>query len=414
MTEMLDKVSHTVTLDSGKCKGCIACMKRCPTEAIRVRNGKARVMNEKCIGCGECVRVCHHRAKRAVYDPLSVIGKFKYKIALPPPSLFGQFNNLDNMGIVLSALKRIGFDAVFEVARANELVSDATRQIVKTEKPHIPIISTACPAILQLIALKYHGVMGNLATLQDPVDIAARLAREEAIASGVPAEDIGVFYISPCPAKVSTLKAGLGLKTPVVDGVLAASDIYFKLLPEMKNCEDTDEVAKTGILGLSWASSGGEAVGSLMEKYVAADGIENCMNVLRELEHNTLGHVEFIELNACTGGCVGGVLNIENPFVARSKIRSLRKYLPISKNNMEGFKKNVAYFKREVPITQNMGLQLDGDFTTAIRKMHLINQVYSTLPGLDCGMCGAPSCRALSEDIANGIADHSDCINMGR
>ena len=101
---------HSVTLDESKCVGCTNCIKRCPTEAIRVRSGKAVIMSERCIDCGECIRICPHHAKRAKHDHLSMLEKFTYKIALPAPSLYGQFNNLDDQDYVLSGLKKLGFD----------------------------------------------------------------------------------------------------------------------------------------------------------------------------------------------------------------------------------------------------------------------------------------------------------------
>ena len=126
----MERFFHSVTLDSDRCMGCTNCIKRCPTEAIRVREGKACIISERCIDCGECIRVCPHHAKRAQYDPLSVIHAFDYKIALPAPTLYGQFNNLDDIDIVLTGLKRLGFDDVFEVSRAAELISEATRRLM--------------------------------------------------------------------------------------------------------------------------------------------------------------------------------------------------------------------------------------------------------------------------------------------
>ncbi len=82
---------HSVRLDKDKCKGCTNCIKHCPTEAIRVRGGKAQIIPERCIDCGECIRVCPYHAKIAFTDPFSDIGRFKHKIALPAPSLYGQF-----------------------------------------------------------------------------------------------------------------------------------------------------------------------------------------------------------------------------------------------------------------------------------------------------------------------------------
>ena len=121
---------HSVTLNEEKCVGCTNCIKRCPTEAIRVRGGKAVIASERCIDCGECIRICPHHAKRARHSHLSQLSDFTYTIALPAPSLYGQFNNLDDIDYVLTGLKEMGFDDVFEVSRAAELVSEATRKLM--------------------------------------------------------------------------------------------------------------------------------------------------------------------------------------------------------------------------------------------------------------------------------------------
>ena len=109
---MNEKRFHSVRLDKDKCKACTNCLKRCPTEAIRVRGGSAHIINERCIDCGECIRVCDYHAKVAVTDPLEIIEGWKYKIALPAPSLYGQFKTLQNISQLLSALKELGFDDV--------------------------------------------------------------------------------------------------------------------------------------------------------------------------------------------------------------------------------------------------------------------------------------------------------------
>ena len=85
---------HSVHLDKEKCRGCTNCIKRCPTEAIRVRKSKAQITNERCIDCGECLRVCPYHAKTAISDSLDMMNNFKYKVVLPAPSLYGQFEKI--------------------------------------------------------------------------------------------------------------------------------------------------------------------------------------------------------------------------------------------------------------------------------------------------------------------------------
>lgn len=109
---------HSVSLDVEKCKGCTACLKRCPTEAIRIRDGRAVINADLCIDCGECIRVCPYKAKRATFDLLDDIPKEKkLRIALPPPSFYGQFDKIDDVDYILDGLLRCGFDEVFEIAR---------------------------------------------------------------------------------------------------------------------------------------------------------------------------------------------------------------------------------------------------------------------------------------------------------
>ena len=68
---------------------------------------------------------------------------------------------------------------------------------------------------------------------------------------------------------------------------------------------------RQGRIGIGWAESGGEAAGLIStERYLAADGIENVIKVLEDLEDEKLGELEFVELAACAGGCVGGVLTV--------------------------------------------------------------------------------------------------------
>ena len=400
----MDKNLHTVILDPEKCKGCVTCMKRCPTEAIRVRNGKASVLYDRCIGCGECVRLCPHHAKLASYDPFDAIDRFRYRIAIPAPSLYGQFNNLNDVDYVLNGLLAIGFDDVFEAGRAAELVSEATKLLLDRGTLKRPVISTACPAVLELILTRFHNLKDNLLRLLAPVDVAAKLARERALRKGIPAEDIGIFFISPCPAKVAALKSTDG-RPPLVDGVLAVSEVYKKLVPVMNGLEKKDlkPLSKMGSMGLAWAASGGEAVSVFRDKYMAADGIENVMHVLNALEDSSLPDIDFIELSACTSGCVGGVLNLENPFVARARLRALRRKMPQKSNSLLDEGKPLEFYLWDSEPGVSDSLRLGEDRISAMGKLIAIENKLKELPLADCGLCGAPSCRAFAEDMANGL-----------
>lgn len=405
----MDKFFHSVTLDDDKCKGCTNCIKKCPTEAIRVRNGKAHIISARCIDCSVCVKVCPHRAKKALSDPLDIIQGFAYKIALPAPALYGQFNNLDDIDIVLTGLKSLGFDDVFEVSRAAEIISDATRHLMSEGNLPRPVISSACPAVVRLIRVRFPDLCDHVIPLVAPMEAAAQMAKQEAMEkTGLPKEKIGVFFITPCTAKVTDIKMPLGIEKSSVDGAIAVSQIYPALASAMNKVEEPEALSRSGIIGVGWAGIGGEAAALLNEKHLAADGVENVIDVLEQLEDERLSELDFIELNACPGGCVGGIFNVENPYVARARIQRLRKYLPVSCNHLDGDVPQSMLWTSELEFAPVM--KLADNIAEAMELMQKVDELEKTLPGLDCGSCGAPSCRALAEDVVRGGARVSDCI----
>ncbi|MBE6824819.1 MAG: 4Fe-4S dicluster domain-containing protein [Ruminococcaceae bacterium] len=408
----MQKYFHSVELEADKCCGCTNCLKRCPTEAIRVHDGKATILSERCIDCGECIRICPHRAKKAHSSQIEEIENFKIKVAVPAPALFGQFSNLDDIDIVLNGLRAIGFDFIFEVSRAAELVSEVTRKMIRDGKlNNKPIISSACPAVVRLIKIRFPDLCDNVMPLLAPMEVAARLAREEVKKqTGLSDDDIGVFFITPCAAKVTAINSPTTGEKSACNGAIAISKIYPQLTQAMEKLNVLEPIANSGLIGVGWATSGGESAAMLGDKYLAADGIENVIRVLEGLEDDKIRDVDFVELNACSGGCVGGILNVENPYVAQARIQNLRKYLPVSLNHLSSEDLEDFLWKGELEYDGD-GFKLDEDIFKAMDKMEQMEKICATLPGLDCGSCGAPTCRAMAEDIVKGQAKETDCIH---
>ena len=410
----MNNYEHSVYLDPEKCNGCTTCLKHCPTEAIRIRDHKAVINQERCIDCGECIRVCPNKAKKATCQKLEAMDRFKWKIALPAPTLYGQFDNLDDIESVLDGLLQLGFDDVFEVAAAAELVSAYTRLYLKGDKVKKPAISSACPVILRLIGLRFPSLIENIIHLMPPMEVAASLARKRALSKHpeLKPEEIGVCFISPCPAKASYVRNGFAGYKSQVDVVVPINDLYFMLINKMKRPTGDSQICHSGMIGIGWATSGGESSALFNDKYLAADGIDNVIRVLDQIENGNIQNLEFIELNACTSGCVGGVLTVQNPFIARARLQTIRRYLPVSRNQLSADEQrsipDYCLFD-ELPEYRPIS-RLSDNIVESLRLMSEIQELKKELPGIDCGSCGAPNCRAFAEDVVTTGKNRLGCV----
>lgn len=413
---------HSVRLIEEKCKGCVNCIKHCPTEAIRVRDGKAQIHEIKCVDCGECIRHCPNQAKTAVADTLDKLSQFRYTIALPAPALYGQFPGGVTPERVLAGLLNLGFDDVYEVAYAAEMVSGRIREVLADPLRPKPLLSSSCPVILRLIQVRFPEFIDNIVPVVSPMRMAACMARKEkAEETGIPGSEIGVFFISPCPGKVSDILDPVGFLRPYIDGAIPIAEVYPKLHNFVYSAS-SDEVGrmlrKSSGIGIGWGRCGGEIIAIGAKRHISVDGIHHVIQILEEMSHGRLLDMDYIEMLACVGGCVGGVLTVDNPFITRRRVRDLavpnanlasdEQVAQRQANLLENVDRSLL--NMETRIEPRPTLPLAPDMSVAIQKLEQLEVILETLPGLDCGSCGAPNCRALAEDIVRGLANNTDCI----
>ncbi len=414
---------HSVKLDVDKCKGCTNCIKHCPTEAIRVHNGKATIMEERCIDCGECIRSCPNHAKYAHTATLEKLREYKYNIAMPAPSFFGQFKENEKIEDILQAFLHIGFDEVFEVALAAEVVAFIVHRQLMEPGIKKPVFSSACPAVLRLMQIKFPGLLDQITHVLSPMEVAARIAKEEAVKkTGIAYDDIGAIFISPCPAKATEMKQPITTKHSAVDAVIGANIIYKDIIRNLGKGSSKDDsfngkgtdLHKATKRGMSWGYLTGESKSIELGTTLAVSGIHNVISLLEEIERGELQDVDFIELQACNAGCVGGPLNIQNSFVGRVHLKDLiTRYgsgIPYyDDSTLLGIYEQKKFESTE-RVVQRPIMILDEDVSKALIKMERLDKLTEALPGLDCGACGSPTCRALAEDIIRGIAFETDCV----
>ena len=404
--------THSVTIDKEKCIGCTDCIKRCPTEAIRVRGSKAEIIEERCIDCGNCIRICRNGAKKAVMDELEIINQYTYRVALPAPSLYAQFSSAKDINQILEALYPIGFTDCFEVAFAAEMITQRTYEYLE-RATHLPVISSSCPAIVRLIQRRFPSLLPHLLPLMSPMELAARYVKRQYVERGIKEEEVGVFFISPCPAKATEIHRPKGFTKSYVDGVLSMQSLYRKIKVNLQTYTGEKVHRKSSYIGLKWPTRTGSLSGQYIQNHIAVDGMENVIEILEKVEDGTLRNVNYIEALACTGGCLGGVLTVENAFVSCNTLKKwideesteqIKKY----PEEWRALKEEACYFEKI--ITPRPVFTLDNDMEKAIAKMEEIEELYSLLPQIDCGACGAPTCRCFAEDVVKQKANVEECV----
>ncbi len=196
---MADEI-HSVRVEAERCRGRMACLRACPTEAIRVRRGRAMILEDRCIDCGECVRACPNGAIQPLTGSFTDFARFRYTIALPSPALYGQFRREILPAAILRALRRIGFDDACDLAWAGEAVSVAIDEYLAEYRGPLPLISPFCPAVVRLVQARFPAPVDQLIPMDSPMEIAAREVKSRrAQELGLRMEEIGVIYVTPCP-----------------------------------------------------------------------------------------------------------------------------------------------------------------------------------------------------------------------
>jgi len=418
---------HALKFRKDVCIGCSHCMNVCPTHAIRIRDGKAHLLDNYCVDCGRCYRACPVGAIIVEQDDLSHIFRYKNRVAIIPSVLMGQFPSSVTITQVTSVLMELGFTHVYEVEHGVEVLKEQMADYIRQEADTRPLISTFCPAIVRLIQVRFPNLTHNLILLKSPLDVAASYYNEKLIDEGNKEEDIGIFYITPCAAKIAAVKSPVGQVNSPITGVINMDFIFNKVYTAVKQGfpgKDSlilplrDPLKSSGI---TWPITNGEAA-HMPGRTLAIDEINNVMEFLEQLENEENQDIDFLELRACDESCAGGILTSSNRFytVERMKKRASRAEKKEKDNNYSYVNPGPIVQYKDF-LVQNLPIdsieprsmeKLDEDISAAMKKMEQVHDIMDTLPYVDCGICGSPTCNTLAEDIVQGYAQIDQCIYM--
>jgi iron only hydrogenase large subunit-like protein len=417
----LSKYYHAHRVDLEKCRGHRACMRHCPTQAIRVKAGKAVISEELCVDCGTCISVCPAGAIVPIPDSIVENAQFKYKVVIPSPVLYSQFGVNIHPHIIHLAFKQLGFDEVVDVGASSAALARALIQYMKEYRGRRPLISSHCPSMLRLIQVKYPDLVELIVPLDVPREVAAREVRRTLPGKlGLNAHEIGIIYIAPCSAKIVSIKQPAEKARSWFDGVVSIKDVYPVLLPHvvgLKEKFDHSQVPEDFCFHPGWASLGGITQSVKMENCLAVSGLDHAMRIFDDIENSRLRNIDFVEAMSCIMGCLGGPFNVENPYVARANsIKQKERYekaFTVDEQDIERKLKDGYYFL-ESPILPRPTTFFDTDLETSIKRMKERDRVYQKLPQTDCGCCGAPTCLAFAEDFVRGEVKLTDCIFLAQ
>lgn len=415
MMQPSETFHHALKVSDKKCIRCTHCVKVCPTEAIRIVNAKVEIWEERCVDCGECMRACPHKAISIEHDDLELIWKYPYRVVLFPSVFLGQFPEKITENQVYASLLEIGFTHAYEVEQPIEVLKNQLRKSIKANKSENPVISTFCPAIVRLIRIRYPSLTENIARVKAPHDLSAHWILNQFAEKGIDPSEVGIFYVTPCAAKITAVKSPLGEKESIITGVINPKQLYNKVMAIAEKVEpiDSSDLRKNLTKeGIQWSLTHGETWWQT-KRSIAVDGIHNAIRFLERLENGHVHDIDFLELRACDRSCAGGILLSQNRFLIVERLKSRAKKYPSSEkvawlgNNNFDELENMMVTDELLPRPM---LRYGSDMAKAIDRMERARNIMCHLPGIDCAACGAPTCQALAEDMVNGKARMSDCI----
>ena len=389
---------NCLTLKKSNCKNCYKCIRHCPVKAIRFSGNQAHIIGNECILCGQCFVVCPQNAKQIV-DETEKVKVFLQSGDPVVVSLAPSFvANYEGVGIcaMRDALQKLGFYEVEETAIGATIVKNEYERMLKEDERDI-IITSCCHSINLLIQKYFPAELEYLADVVSPMqahcmDIKKRFPKAKTV------------FIGPCVAKKDEAEHYEG----IVDAVLTFEELTNWLKEEnieLKTDMDSNEESRARFFPTTGGILKTMAQDAPGYTYMALDGIENCVDALKDIESGKI-HKCFIEMSACSGSCIGG------PVMEKyHRSAPIKDYITIA--NYAG--------NKDFDVVQPDNMELKKQFTYIEHRLqqpseteiyNVLRQMGKFKPSdeLNCGSCGYNTCREKAIAICQGKAEISMCL----
>jgi len=407
-----------VWIDETRCNGCVLCMKACSTKAIRVKENRLAVIEESmCIDCGECIRTCPRGAiKTAAAEDGNV--DLSKAVLIVSPVLYTQFGANADPGKVISALKKKGFLHVYDECHAQELFNIAVEKYIRENRDRpgvsLPLISPVCPVAVRLIANRFPTLLKNIIPLLPPRELSAREARKQLIKlHGLEKKEIKVFSITPCSAKMLSIKSPILVEQSYLDRAMGINSVCNYVVKHLQSGCRTDPTHKTSGVGIGWCMSGGEIAAMEEGNFLAVSGIKETIRYLEKIEMGMLNGIDYVEFRTCAEGCIGGPLTVCDKYQAKHTVQRIVRTVGPERTvkkemALQLYEKGWFFTKKKNEPCLDEPSQRS--FSRAIERQEKVENIHQQLPGKECGICGSPDCRTFAEDVVDGRASLEQCI----
>ncbi len=391
-----ESLRNAIDMRPESCRNCLACLAACPTQAMRLRDGRPQILEHLCINCTACLAACRYGALGLREEDPADSEAIAAELLVVPLPFLGGFPQAGPRQ-VLGALRQLGAQ---EVRLTDEwetgLLEEALRFARGPQRRAVgPVLAPVCPAVVNLVETHFPSLLPQLAPFLSPVEAARDEYNLQALT-----------VVAACPEQYVALHPGsLPGRLRVLSPARAAATVA-RALERMDKREPEPEAEAAAAVAVQPAFSGQPAIRGqpgpvepapyAEARVLRISGLSHVLRALEKAEASALAGVELLVLYACDQGCWGSPLFPEDPFLARNRAAAVAVG-------------RASALPRTRPYQARPGQRLDESMPAAIRKLALIDELTRRLPGRDCGICGAPTCACRAEDIVLGRVAGKGC-----
>ncbi len=382
---------HSLRIEAERCRQSLRCLHVCPTRAIRVFRGKPEVLDYLCVDCAACIGVCPSGTLGMAgtgTDDGAAFARLAARsdaVLVIPPAALVQYGAGVPVERVLEELGKLWAGEVCLTDGAEAALRSAVAEYAVSESPVRPVLSPACPAVVNLVETKFPSLIPHLAPFRSAIESVRAEVGPRAAA-----------FVVSCPCQRTALLAG-GTSAGSTIAAFSPHALRGALQPRLQR--EAIAAGRERYRATAEASDG----------VMRVTGVKHVLAILEAIENRLAEDLDAVEPWMCDERCYGSPLWSEEPFLARQRWEA------VNRSGL-GTKKLGALtaLRRTEPFSARPGLRLDQDMAKAIAKLAKIDRLARSLPGSDCGMCGAPTCGALAEDIVLGRASADACVRQCR